>query len=158
MKKHRMLGIISGIGSMMVPALDKELKDKIEVVGNYEWRKYYQTGTFEHNFHAPLWPSWEEVPATAKEDIDIVMSHPECFTNPMTPIYTSEGWKAIGKIKEGDLVLTHEGRFRKTAKIYRRTSESPPKSISLGTATRSTNQKSEWNQIREYLSWVEPKQ
>jgi len=76
--QHRILGIISGIGSMIVPALDKDLKDKVEVVGNYEWRKYYHTGTFEHNFNAPLWSSWEEVPEEAKSDIDVVMSHPEC--------------------------------------------------------------------------------
>lgn len=75
MKKHRMLGIISGVGSMMVPALKD---DNIEVVGNYEWRKYYNSGTFERNFNAPLWPTWEEVPEEAKQDIDIVMSHPEC--------------------------------------------------------------------------------
>lgn len=75
---YRLLGVISGIGSMLVPALDKELRDKLEVVGNYEWRKYYHTGTFERNFNAPLWQKWEEVPDEAKEDIDIVMSHPEC--------------------------------------------------------------------------------
>lgn len=75
---HRVLGIISGVGSMIVPALDKDLKDKCEVVGNYEWRKYYNTGTFEHNFDAPVWSDWESVPSEAKKDIDIVMSHPEC--------------------------------------------------------------------------------
>lgn len=78
MSKHRLLGIISGVGSMMVPALDKDLREKIEVVGNYEWRKYYNTGTFEHNFQADVWPAWGDVPEDAKQDIDIVMSHPEC--------------------------------------------------------------------------------
>jgi site-specific DNA-cytosine methylase len=73
-----MLGIISGVGSMMVSALDDDKKDNIEVVGNYEWRKYYNSGTFERNFNAPLWDKWENVPEEAKQDIDIVMSHPEC--------------------------------------------------------------------------------
>ena len=78
MSKHRLLGIISGVGSMMVPALDEDLRKKIEVVGNYEWRKYYNTGTFEHNFQADTWPAWGDVPEDAKQNIDIVMSHPEC--------------------------------------------------------------------------------
>ena len=79
MKKYRMLGITSGIGSMMAPArFDDDLKEKIEIVGNQEWRKYYNCGIFETNFDPPYWPDWGDVPAEAKENIDIVMSHPEC--------------------------------------------------------------------------------
>jgi len=77
-KKYRMLGITSGIGSMMAPALEEELKEKIEIVGNQEWREYYNCGVFEQNFHAPYWDDWNDVPSEAKEDIDIVMGHPEC--------------------------------------------------------------------------------
>jgi len=141
MGKHRVLGIISGIGSMIAPALDDDLKDKTEVVGNYEWRKYYNTGTFEENFDSPLWPKWEDVPESAKEDIDIVMSHPECFTNPAVPIYTPEGWKKIIEIKVGDLVLTHKGRFRKVVKVFNETSKDIPTVIDIGTSTESTRQR-----------------
>lgn len=73
-----MLGITSGIGSMMAPSLDDDLKDKIEIVGNQEWRTYYNCGVFEDNFDAPYWDKWEDVPKEAKENIDIVMGHPEC--------------------------------------------------------------------------------
>jgi hypothetical protein len=38
--------------------------------------------------------------------------HPHCFVSPKVPVYTSDGWKPIGGIREGDLVLTHRGRFR----------------------------------------------
>ena len=73
-----MLGITSGIGSMMAPALDSDLREKIEIVGNQEWRPYYNCGVFEQNFHAPYWDDWNNVPEEAKENIDIVMGHPEC--------------------------------------------------------------------------------
>lgn len=43
--------------------------------------------------------------------------HWQCFIDGKTPIYTSEGWKAISKIKVGDLVLTHKGRFRKVTEL-----------------------------------------
>lgn len=35
-----------------------------------------------------------------------------CFTNPRTSVLTSEGYREISKLKVGDLVLTHNGRFR----------------------------------------------
>jgi len=74
-----MLGITSGIGSMMAAAaFDEDLKEKIEIVGNQEWRQYYNCGIFEQNFDAPYWAGWDEVPEEAKENIDIVMGHPEC--------------------------------------------------------------------------------
>lgn len=40
-------------------------------------------------------------------------THPYCFSNPRTPIYTSKGYKYIKNIQIDDLVLTHKGRFRK---------------------------------------------
>lgn len=142
MKKFRMLGITSGIGSMMAPArFDEDLKERIEIVGNQEWRPYYDTGVFESNFEAPYWSDWSQIPSSAKSNIDMVMGHPECFTSPQVPIYTSEGWKPIGEIKLGDLVLTHKGRFRKVVKVYNHTSKEPPTVVDLGLATRSTRQK-----------------
>ena len=78
-KKFRMLGITSGIGSMMVPAVfDEDLKDKVEVLGNQEWRPYYNCGVFEKNFKAPYWDKWENVPLESKSNIDFVFGHPEC--------------------------------------------------------------------------------
>lgn len=41
-----------------------------------------------------------------------------CLFSCQTPIYTSKGWKPIGKIIRGDLVLTHEGRFRSVTKTF----------------------------------------
>lgn len=44
-------------------------------------------------------------------------AHWQCFIDGQIPIYTSKGWKPIGKIHVGDLVLTHKGRFRKVTKL-----------------------------------------
>lgn len=41
----------------------------------------------------------------------------KCIVEPKTPIYTSKGFKKIKDIKIDDLVLTHEGRFKKVKKI-----------------------------------------
>ncbi len=40
-----------------------------------------------------------------------------CFINHNVPIFTSKGWKHIGKIKKGDKVLSHTGKFRKVKKV-----------------------------------------
>jgi len=45
--------------------------------------------------------------------------HPNCFVSSKVPVYTSDGWTPIGKIKVGDKVLTHEGRFRKVIQTHR---------------------------------------
>jgi len=45
--------------------------------------------------------------------------HPQCFIDSQIPIYTSKGWKPIGKIKIGDKVLTHKRRFRKVYALPR---------------------------------------
>jgi len=51
--------------------------------------------------------------------------HPRCLTDNKVPIYTSKGWKPIGKIKLGDLVLTHKGRFKKVTHVFRTPKQSP---------------------------------
>ena len=43
--------------------------------------------------------------------------HPNCFISRNVNIYTVDGWKKIGDISIGDLVLTHKGRFRKVTWI-----------------------------------------
>jgi len=45
--------------------------------------------------------------------------HPNCFIDPQVPIFTSKGWVSIGKVKVGNLVLTHTGKFRKVTKLHR---------------------------------------
>ena len=47
----------------------------------------------------------------------IESTHPWCFTNSKTPIYTSKGYRFIKDIKVDDLVLTHKGRFRKVTSL-----------------------------------------
>jgi len=42
----------------------------------------------------------------------MIPKHPNCFIDKQIPIYTSKGWKQIGNIEVGDLVLTHKNRFR----------------------------------------------
>ena len=51
--------------------------------------------------------------------------HPQCFADPQTPIYTTDGWKPIGKIVIGDLVLTHNNRFRKVTDLIRTPKQKP---------------------------------
>lgn len=45
-------------------------------------------------------------------------THPNCFIDRQIPILTIEGYKQIGDIKVGDLVLTKEGKYRKVTKLY----------------------------------------
>jgi site-specific DNA-cytosine methylase len=78
--KHelRALGITCGIGSMLIGSRDIGFK----VIGNIEFRKYYHTGTFEHNFTGAFMV--HEIGDLSKkqiqdlEGIDLIMSHTEC--------------------------------------------------------------------------------
>ena len=45
--------------------------------------------------------------------------HPQCFIDYQIPIYTSKGWKKIGDVKVGDMVLTHKHRFKKVTQLIR---------------------------------------
>jgi len=45
--------------------------------------------------------------------------HPMCFIDPQVPVRVPGGEKAIGKIRVGDLVLTHKGRFRRVTSLIR---------------------------------------
>lgn len=56
--------------------------------------------------------------ALAKFEVDMrkdcwITNALACFVSPKVRIYTSEGYKWISKIQVGDLVLTHQGRFRR---------------------------------------------
>lgn len=117
LKPLKILGVISGIGSMMVAA-----REKHRIVGNIEWRPYYHTGTFEHNFPGSfLVKNWdqltEEQQIDASTDIDLVIGHPECFIDPNTTIRTTIGLRKISEIKVGDKVITHGGRIRPVVEL-----------------------------------------
>jgi very-short-patch-repair endonuclease len=64
-------------------------------------------------------------PYKIEEVRNMIPAHPNCFIDPQVPIYTSEGWKPIGKIEVGDLVLTHKKRFRKVTALIRTPRQSP---------------------------------
>jgi len=70
------------------------------------------------------------------------LEHPNCLIYPNTPIYTSEGWKAVNKIVEGDLVLTHMGRFRRVTALMHSITEEPTESIHLHVWRATTNRRS----------------
>lgn len=73
------IGITSGVGSMLIGAREAGFK----IIGNIEWRRYYHTGTFEHNFYgAFMVKSMSEAPPLPKK-IDLAIGHPECgnFSN-----------------------------------------------------------------------------
>ena len=44
--------------------------------------------------------------------------HYNCFVDGQTPIYTVQGWKSIGSLERGDLVLTHHGRFQPVTFVH----------------------------------------
>lgn len=62
---------------------------------------------------------------TLDEIEGLIPVHPNCFIDPQIPIYTSEGWKPIGKIEVGDYVLTHKHRFKKVYALPRQTKQMP---------------------------------
>ena len=51
--------------------------------------------------------------------------HWNCFIDGQVPIYTSKGWKPIGKLKAGELVLTHAGRFKPITEIFTTPNQKP---------------------------------
>jgi site-specific DNA-cytosine methylase/very-short-patch-repair endonuclease len=119
--KLKAIGITCGVGSMLVGARQAGF----EVLGNVEWRKYYHANdgeghnTFVDNFGGAPFPHSREQMTEEEFKLfsnpDLAMGHPESF-RPDAPVYTSRGWRPIGEITEGDLVLTHRGRFRR---VYR---------------------------------------
>jgi very-short-patch-repair endonuclease len=62
---------------------------------------------------------------TLDEAEGMIPVHPNCFIDPQIPIYTSKGWKPIGKIEIGDKVLTHKKRFRKVTALIRNKQKQP---------------------------------
>ena len=62
-------------------------------------------------------------------DLDYIQgihpAHPNCLISSRVNIFTSKGWKGIGKIKVGDLVLTHKRRFRKVTQLHRNSEQIP---------------------------------
>jgi site-specific DNA-cytosine methylase len=71
-KKFTIAGVTSGVGSMLIGA--KKLG--FEVLGNVEWRNYYNTGTFEKNFNAPYTTDYDNIEHL--HGADIVMVHDDC--------------------------------------------------------------------------------
>lgn len=56
--------------------------------------------------------------------INFAPGHPvNCFIDPQVPVFTAKGWKPIGKIEIGDLVLTHLGRFRRVLAFSKRSNQ-----------------------------------
>jgi site-specific DNA-cytosine methylase len=72
-------GLISGVGSLLYGAR----KAGFEIVGNCDWRKYYHTGSFEHNFNKPFTMDLYDYDITNLRGLTMVMGHPECgnFSN-----------------------------------------------------------------------------
>lgn len=67
------LGMTDGVGSMLVGAKEQGY----HILGNVEWRRYYHTGTWQHNFNnAWMVHNWDQ--AKVPEDVTLVMGHPEC--------------------------------------------------------------------------------
>jgi len=75
----------------------------------------------------------------------------KCFISPRVLIYTAEGYKPIKNIRIGDLVLTHNGRFRKVTYIR------PPEILPKGSeVVRFTVRAQEGNTKRPVSMTVTP--
>lgn len=46
-------------------------------------------------------------------------NHFQCFIDGQVPVLTSRGYREIGALRVGDLVLTHKGRFRRILELHR---------------------------------------
>lgn len=68
------------------------------------------------------------------------LEHPNCFIDFQVPIFTVKGWKQIGNIQIGDLVLTHKGRFRKVIKLIH-TLKQRPNIVTIEIGNSNTNNK-----------------
>lgn len=53
-----------------------------------------------------------------KAPIPVKDTHPNCLINKKTPILTDEGYKPVGKIEVGDLVLTKEKEYKPVIKLF----------------------------------------
>lgn len=77
------LGMICGVGSMLIGAK----RQGWDVIGNIEWRPYYHTGTFEHNFPgAFMVPTIKDLTPEQHDQccgVDLLIGHTECgnFSN-----------------------------------------------------------------------------
>jgi len=123
-----------------------------DVVGNIEWRKYYfqkddqGRNTFAENFPGAIFK--EKVEDLTPQEIERVMnptlalSHPECLVDRNIKVYTSKGWRPVGSIRVGDLVLTHQGRFRKVTRVFRNKSTDATISVHIQMATAITETRS----------------
>jgi site-specific DNA-cytosine methylase len=72
----RALSIIGGTGSMLIGAKEQGY----EILGGFDWRKYYHTGTFEFNFGTPLFNNYEDLKKeiVVPKDLDLIIGHTEC--------------------------------------------------------------------------------
>ncbi len=59
------------------------------------------------------------------EGAGIIPVHPNCLLSSLVPVYTAAGWRRIGAVIVGDLVLTHKGRFRKVIHLHRVPKQKP---------------------------------
>lgn len=67
----------------------------------------------------PICAPFEGTIFALKDADGVIPQHPNCLTNPNSPVYTIDGWKKIVDVKLGELVLTHKKRFKKTIQLHR---------------------------------------
>jgi len=98
----------SYIQSVNVQAMNDVMKANSDIVKGKKWNSLVENNTC---LACLALDSRDEVyPLDSGPEMPL---HPRCFLSKNVPIYTSKGWKGIGEIKIGDLVLTHKNRFRK---------------------------------------------
>jgi len=138
-KNAKQLGVTDTLGRFMPARRRAELMARTEVVRAHhlaniaEYRSWGVEGvrimaewlTAGDERVCVVCASLEGKIFTLDEIEGMIPQHPQCFIDPQTPIYTSEGWKPIGNVKIGDYVLTHKKRFKKVYALPRTEKQLP---------------------------------
>ena len=117
----------------------KKLRYRGEMIARTETARAMSEGTLESYKVAEIdWIQFEASGDACLEcaDLDgnmyrrgegagIIPVHVNCLLSYNVPVYTADGWKKIGEVAVGDLVLTHKGRFRKVLHLHRTPKQKP---------------------------------
>lgn len=93
--------------------------DAMEELGVQEVNVAVEWSTAEDELVCPECEEMEGVVLSIDDAHNMIPRHPNCFVSPHVLIYTANGWRPLGSIRVGDLVLTHKGRFRAVTQLHR---------------------------------------
>lgn len=98
-------------------------KDKIKRKGECWLRETYNNYIATHNIGSIVNAHGQDLEIKDTDKYEYLMFYSFPCVTAGTLIFTSEGYKPIEEIKVGDMVLTHNNRFRKVLRTMSRTSD-----------------------------------